>query len=210
MPGLRYGRWLEEGFYLFKRNAGVLILSSLIAVILSVATAGILAGPMTAGMILITLSLLDSPEQKVDVGLLLKGFNYFVDSFLFFLVWGVATGIACLFISRFPCLGHLAAIFVIYVAQALLMFGPFLIVDRGMGFKDASSESYRRVSADFWHFLSFSAIASIVGTIGAIFCGIGVILTLPIQACIVTVAYRDVFERVRVGGRDEPSNNLEP
>lgn len=207
---MKYGRWLEGGFYLFRRNAGVLILSSLIAVILSAATAGILAGPMTAGMVLITLSLLDRPQEKVEVGLLLRGFNYFVDSFLFFMIWGIATGIACLLVSRFPCLGHLAAIFVIYVAQALLMFGPFLIVDRRMGFKDASSESYRRVATDFWHFLSFSAIASIIGTIGAIFCGIGVILTLPIQACILTVAYRDVFAMAGGGESREPNDAIVP
>ena len=200
MGDLTYGRWLDAGFSLFRRNAAILILAGLIAVLLSAATAGILAGPMTAGMILITLSLLDKPEQKVEVGLLLRGFNYFLDSLLFFLIWGTATGLVCLFVSRFPCIGPLAALFVLYVAQALLMFGMFLIVDKGLSFKDASWESYRRVAPDFWSFLSFSAIASIIGSLGAILCGVGVVLTLPIQACMLTVAYRDVFGRE--GGQD--------
>ncbi|RJR24902.1 MAG: hypothetical protein C4582_03865 [Desulfobacteraceae bacterium] len=198
MAEVRYGKWFEEGLNLFKKNAGILILATLIAVILSGATAGILAGPMIAGMILITLSLLDKPNEKVEVGHLFRGFQFFLDSLLFFFVWGIATVICGLLVSFFPCVGQLAALFIVYVAQALLMFGMFLIVERGMNFWEASAESYRAVRTNFWHFLSFSAVAGLIGSIGLIACGIGVVLTLPIQACLITVAYRDVFSHERI------------
>ena len=39
------GNWIKDGFDLYKDNFGVLVLASLIAIILSGATLGILAGP---------------------------------------------------------------------------------------------------------------------------------------------------------------------
>ncbi|NCO59507.1 MAG: hypothetical protein COZ70_07105 [Deltaproteobacteria bacterium CG_4_8_14_3_um_filter_51_11] len=198
MTEVKYGKWFEDGFSLFKKNAPFLILATLIAVILSAATAGILAGPMIAGMIMITLRLFDGPGEKAELGLLMKGFQFFLDSLLFVFVWGIATIIAGAVVSFFPCVGQLAAIFIAYVAQALLIFGMFLIVDRGMGFWQASAQSYQVARSNFWHFLSFSAIASLIGTVGLVLCAIGVVVTLPIQACILTVAYRDIFSNGRL------------
>jgi len=102
-----------------------------------------------------------------------------------------------------PCIGQLASIFVVFVAHAVLMFGLFLIVDKRREFWPASVESFNKVKSNFWPFLGFSVVSNIIGSIGAIACGIGVIFTLPIQACILTVAYRDVF------GGSEPEVSAE-
>jgi len=97
-----------------------------------------------------------------------------------------------------PCVGQLAALFVIYAVQAFLMFGLFLIVDENMEFWPASMESVNKVKTNFWPFLALSVVSSIIGSIGAILCGIGVVITAPIQATILTVAYRDIFSGVVV------------
>ena len=73
------------------------------------------------------------------------------------------------------------------------MFGMFLIVDREMDWVAASKLSINTVKSNFWPFFGFSAVAGIIGSIGAIACGIGVVLTIPIQGCMLAVAYRDVF-----------------
>jgi len=190
---VRFGDWIEGGFNLFKENVGLLILSSLVVVILSSVTVGILAGPMMGGLMIITLRLYDKGEPKPEVGHVFKGFNYFLHTFLFVLVWGVLLFVASLILSLVPCIGELASLFVVFVAEALLLFGLFLIVDRGMEFWQASIESYTRVKSNFWPFLGFTVLASIIGSIGFIICGIGIIVTLPIQVCILTVAYREVF-----------------
>ena len=96
-------------------------------------------------------------------------------------------------IASFPAVGPLAALFFAYAAQALLMFGPFLIVDRNMDFWAASKTSYHMVRTNFWPFLSVSAVAGVIGSIGALFFGIGIVITAPIQACIMAVAYETVF-----------------
>ncbi len=206
MVQVKYGEWMEQGFQLFRQNFVLLSLASLIALIIGAASAGILAGPMAAGLVWIALRLLDEPGIKRDISNVFRGFDYFLDSMLFFLIWGSITAVVCFVVSFFPCIGPLAAFFVVYTAQALLMFGLFLIVDKGMGFKEASSESYRRVSENFWHFLSFSAITGLIGSLGMLLCFIGLALSIPIQACMLTAAYRDIYggkQRKELGLADQ-------
>ena len=56
---VKFGDWIEKGFNLYKENFGILVLASLIAVIVSAVTVGILAGPMAAGVLLIVFQLHD-------------------------------------------------------------------------------------------------------------------------------------------------------
>ena len=193
---VKFGEWFEKGFNLYKENIATLIFASIVALLLSAASLGILAGPMMAGVIFITLGFFDGTDPKPEVGTLFKGFDYFLNAFLFVFVWGVAIVIASFILAIVPCIGALAALFVAYAAQAFLMFGLFLIVDKRMDFWSASMESYNKVKTNFWPFLGFSVLTSIVGSIGSIACGIGVVVTAPIQACVLTVAYREVFDHV--------------
>ena len=201
---VKFGEWIEKGFNLYKENIGILILVSLLAGVLCVASLGILAGPMLAGLTLITLGLFDKKGPKPEVGKLFDGFNYFLNSFLFILVWGVVIFVASLILAFLPVVGQLASIFLAYAAQALLMFGLFLIVDKKMDFWPASMESINKVKINFWPFLGLSAVASIIGGIGVIVCVVGIIVTFPIQFCILTVAYREVF-----GGTETPASFAE-
>jgi hypothetical protein len=193
---VKFGEWFEKGFNLYKENLGVLVLASLIALVISAVTIGILAGPMLAGIILMTLRFFDKTEPKPEVGNVFKGFDYFLNSLLFVVVWGGAVLVASLILALIPCIGQLASLCVVYVVQAFLMFGLFLIVDKRMEFWPASMESFTIVKTNFWPFLGLSVVASIIGSIGAIACGIGMAVTAPIQVCILTVAYRDVFSEV--------------
>ena len=193
---VKFGEWIEAGFNLYKDNFMTLVLASLIAWVLSVATFGILAGPMFAGLLLITLALFDKKEPKPEFKDVFDGFNYFLNSFLFIIVWGVAILVVSFLFALVPCIGQIAAILLVYAAQAFLMFGLFLIVDRQMAFWPASMESFDKVKTNFWPFLGLSVVSSIIGWIGSIACGIGVAVTGPIYACILTVAYREVFGSV--------------
>jgi len=190
---VRFGDWIEKGFNLYKNNFGILVLASLIALLISAASFGILAGPMIAGMIIITLGLHDRKDPRPEVGTLFRGFDYFLQSLLFFVVWGCAVLVFSFLLALVPCIGQLAALFAVYAAQSFLMFGMFLIVERRLEFWAASQESFNVVKTNFWPFLGFTIVAGIIGSIGAIACGIGVVITVPIQACIITVAYREVF-----------------
>ncbi len=207
---VKFGEWIERGFALYKQNLSTLILAGLIAVVLGSVTVGILAGPMLAGVLLITLGLFDNAQPKPEFTTVFRGFDYFLNSLLFLLVWGVALFILSLILGLIPCIGQIVSVFAVLIAQALLMFGLFLIVDQHMAFWPASRASFDMVKTNFWPFLGFSIVASIIGSIGAIAFGIGLAVTLPIQACILTVAYRDVFGRAQTAApvEERPSDEV--
>lgn len=188
---VKFGDWISKGFDLYKQNFGVLLLASAIATILSAATVGILAGPMMAGMILITLRLLRGQSPKPSVAALFDGFNHFLQMFLFCLVWFVIIFGASFVINLIPCIGQIASIAGGLALGALLMFAPYLIVDRGMDFWPASTTSMDAVKTAFWPLLGFSVVTQILGQIGAIACVVGIVFTLPIMVCAMSVAYLD-------------------
>jgi hypothetical protein len=190
---VKFSQWIEEGFHLYKDNFKTLVLAAIFVVVISTVTAFILAGPMLAGLVWISLELRDRKRPKPEAGAVFKGFDYFVPAFLYISVWGIAILIASMIVGVFPLIGQLASLFVAYGAQAFLMFGLFLIVDRKMDFWSASQESINTVKANFWPFFGLSIAAGFIGSVGAIAFGIGIVFTIPIQACILTVAYRDVY-----------------
>ena len=190
---VKFGYWIEAGFNLYKENFGTLVLASIFVVVIGTVTAGLLAGPMLAGLVMVTLRLLDRRDPPPEAGNVFKGFDYFLQSFLFVVIWGLALLIGSAILGVIPVVGQLASLAFAYAAQAFLMFGMFLIVDREMDWVAASKLSINTVKSNFWPFFGFSAVAGIIGSIGAIACGIGVVLTIPIQGCMLAVAYRDVF-----------------
>ncbi|MCE9613000.1 MAG: hypothetical protein K8T26_01905 [Lentisphaerae bacterium] len=196
------GGWLTKGLDLYKRNFGLLVVASLLAMLLSAVTFGILAGPMFAGLILIALRLLRGAEPKPAVGTLFEGFNHFAQSFLFMLVWGLICIVAGTVLSLIPCIGQAVLIVGSLALSTLLMFAMFLIVDRGMAFWPASMASLEAVKPAFWPLLGFSVIAQIVSQLGAIACGIGIVFTLPIGVCAMAIAYETFIVQ---GGTPDPA-----
>ena len=190
---VKFGEWIEKGIFLYRNNFGTLVLASILVVVLSAVTIGILAGPLLAGLAMLTLDLLNKKEPKPEPGRVFKGFDHFLNSFLFIIVWGIAVLIGSAIMGVIPIIGQLASIFFVYAAHAFLMFGIFLIVDKQMDFRTASLESINTVKANFWPLFGLSTVAAIIGSIGAVICGIGIVFTLPIQGCILAVAYRDVY-----------------
>jgi len=191
---VRFSQWIEEGFNLYKDNFKTLVLAAIFVVVISTVTAFILAGPMLAGLALLILGLRDKKEPKPEAGMVFKGFDYFVPAFLFIAVWGIGILSASFILGVIPLIGQLASLFIAYCAQAFLMFGLFLIVDKKMEFWPASQQSINTVKANFWPFFGLSIVAGFIGSIGAIAFGIGVVFTIPIQGCILTVAYREVYK----------------
>jgi hypothetical protein len=190
---VKFGAWIEDGFNLYKDNFKTLVLAAIFVVVITSVTVFILAGPMLAGLAIVTLELRDRKEPKPEAGGVFKGFDYFVHSFLFVAVWGIGILIASVILGVIPVIGQLASLFGIYAAQAFLMFGLFLIVDRQMDFRSASLDSINTVKANFWPFFALSTVAGFIGSIGAIAFGIGIVFTIPIQGCILAVAYREVY-----------------
>lgn len=187
---VKFGEWIQKGFDLYKQNIMVLIVASLIAMVLGVATAGVLSAPLYAGVIMIVLRFMDKSEPTPVAGDVFKGFSVFLQTFLFALVWTVLLGIVASVLMIIPCVGALAALVLCVFAGAALMFGLFLIVDRKMEFWPASMTSLNMVKSNPLPFVGLSLVVSVIISLG---CGIGAFVTVPIGICILAVAYRDVF-----------------
>jgi len=194
---VKLGEWFEKGFRLYRENMAKLIPATFVALVLSVASAGILAGPMLIGLIIISLALLRGHHPKPEIFEILKGFRFFLNAVIFVLGWGLVVSSGSAILLMIPGIGLLAVLFFIYSSQAFLMFGPFLIVDRDMDFWTATLTSFNTVKSNFWPFLSVSAVAGVIGSIGCIAFGVGVIVTIPIQICILTVAYEAILGETR-------------
>jgi hypothetical protein len=189
----KIGDWIKEGFDIYKNNLALLILSSLIAFLLTCATLGILGGPMYAGLIGIILKLRDGDQPIPEVGDVFQGFQFFLPSFLFGIVWGASLAVVCVILTFIPCIGQLLSVCLGLAAGAFLMFGLFLIVDRRMDFWTASMASIEKVKPTFFPYLGLAVVAGIIGNIGALACGIGASVTMPIYFATIAVAYREVF-----------------
>ena len=190
---VKFGDWIQKGFDLFKSNAGVLIPALLVAYLLSAVTIGILAGPMWVGMILITFALIDKKEPKPTIGDVFKGFAYFLPSFLFMLLFGIAAMVVSLILMWIPCIGMLLNMLLLIAASTAVMFTLFLIADRKLDFIPAIRESWAMVKKNFWQFLALNLVAAVIGSIGSVVCGIGAIITMPLYFTIMATAYRELF-----------------
>ncbi len=189
---VKFGEWIQQGFELYKANILVWIVASLLAIVISVATVGILSGPMMAGLIWMALALVDRKDPKPQMGDVFKGFDFFLQAFLFVLVWFLIE-LAVSLIGLIPCIGPLVVIVASIAIETAIMFGLFLIVDKKMEFWPASMLSLNKVKPNFLPFVGLLVVAMVIGHIGAIACGIGVVVTMPLMVCILAVAYRNVF-----------------
>jgi uncharacterized membrane protein len=191
---VRFVEWIQRGFDLYKDNLVTLIAATAVAAVLSIATLGILAGPMAAGLIFLTLGLLDKREPKPQMSDVFKGFDWFLQSLLYVVVWAVILNVVGLIVLAAPFVGPLLHALVQIVGWTLVAFALFLIVDKKMDFWAASMASVRLVATCFFPVLALVIVTGLLASIGLLACGVGVFVTAPLKVCILAVAYRELFK----------------
>lgn len=157
----------------------------------------VLGGPLFAGLALLTLNLLDGKRPKPGIGDLFKGFQFFLNAFLFVAAWQVIHiglhGLAPFILS--PVLLPLVPLILSVSIGTLSMFGLFLIVDRKRSFRQAFLESIEMSRKRLWLYVGVFVVAGIIGMAGLIACGVGFIVTAPMYWCVVAIVYRDVVKK---------------
>lgn len=191
-PTVDIGNALKRGFDLYKENIATLLIATLLASIISCVTVGILAGPMMAGLTLITLRLVDRQEPKPEIGDLFKGFSFFVPTLVFVILLVVVQLIGSFILGLFPFIGVLLSSLFSMALNTAVLFTMFYIVDRNMDVVAAIQKSFDVVKSNFWIFLGLSIVASVVSMLGIIACVIGVIVTAPMYLTTIAIVYRDL------------------
>ena len=135
-------------------------------------------------MFMVTLGLLDRKTPAPQPGDVFKGFSTFLPAFLFVLIVGGAMMVLSLLI---PFIGYILGM----LAFPLVMFSLPMLAD---GKTDKIGELFRRsfeiTKANYGPLLGLHLVAGIIAGVGAIACGIGVIVTMPMYPCIIAIAYR--------------------
>lgn len=74
---------------------------------------------------------------------------------------------------------------------------PFLLIfDRGMGFWDAMEMSRKTVGARWFWFFGFWVVVLIALFFGALLCGVGLFVALPVVNIAFGVLYREIYDRL--------------
>lgn len=170
---VKFSEWLQRGFDLYKANLGAWLLASLVALVISVASLGLLAGPMMAGLVWMALAQADRKPALPQAGDVFKGFDYFQQAFLFFVGWGLAFLVVALVLKNIPGVGPLVTLLIALGVHTALMFGPFLIVDRAMPFWPASQASVEKIKPALLPFAGFGIVTGLIGGIGVVVYQIG-------------------------------------
>ncbi len=184
------GAWLNETWELYKKHFTLLVAVHLVAAVLGGLTLGILAGPLWLGASMIALALVDG-KSPPPVGDVFGGFSKFLPSFLLVLLLGLVSVMVSVLLQLSCILTPLAPLAVMAIATAT-MFSIFLIGERNLDVWPAIQRSFELVKPSFWPLLAWVLLVSVLAGLGAIACGIGVILTAPLYTCGMAVAYRRV------------------
>ncbi len=188
------GDLLSRAWKIVMANAQTLILGALIIVLINavinaiahriIGSASSILSPLWNGPLLLgymSTALCAARNQPTDFGQLFSGFQRFLPAFL-----------ACLIITLFSIIGLIACLVGSLVVQAVYSLTYFYIYDKNLDFWSAMEESRKTIMAApaAWAVPLLVAIGLIIA--GAIPCGIGLLITLPLVSVMLALAYDHV------------------
>jgi uncharacterized membrane protein len=190
---VKIGDYIQQGWELFKKNAGLYIAFTLIMVLINAVLAWInrsasplgsvismvIAGPLGAGWYIVAFKQIRN--RLPEFGDFFKGFNNFLPFFLVSLISGILIGLGFL----------LFIIPGIYLAVAYMFAMPFAVAQR-MDFWTALEASRKLITKNWFSFLGFALLLFLINFVGALLFGIGLLVTIPLSACAVAAAYADI------------------
>ncbi len=188
--GYEFGR----GWNLFKQNMSVLVIASLIGTLLTLVTCTVLAGPLTAGMLLLVRRLTLNDPVKPEAGDVLKGFDYFLEAFVYCLLFIVSLILVVLVLQIIPVLGQLASFAVSLFAEAALVWGMMFVVFQKMTALDALKKLVSGItSGELLMPLVLGLLTSLLNRAGGVACGVGALFTIPLGYCVLVSAYETLY-----------------
>ncbi|MEI7945759.1 MAG: hypothetical protein WCJ02_03645 [bacterium] len=181
-----FGAEMSNGFNLFKENMGLLILASFLASLLGILTCTVLMGPLYIGVLLIIARLMKKDDPAPQVGDLFKGFDFFLNSFLFWLIFMVCNTV----LAFIPVIGTLLSM----ALGTLLWWGFMFIAFENLTAIDAVKKIINETtSGNFFNQLLFALVANLIAGAGILLCGVGALFTVPISYCMMVCCYQATY-----------------
>jgi hypothetical protein len=140
----------------------------------------LISTPLLMGNFIVSAKLLQG--QTPEFRDFFSGFQFFLPLLLLSLVAGLFIGIGTV----------LLIIPGVYLAVAYL-FAANLVVDRRLDFWPAMELSRHTVKPQWFGYFAVMLLLAMLNLGGALLLGLGLLVTIPVSFCAVTVAYADLF-----------------
>jgi uncharacterized membrane protein len=179
-------RYLSRGWQILQQDLALWVLASILysAVLGVVSTTGIGAaivlGPLEVGWYAVILKRLRTGALDLDE--IARGFHRFVPAFL--------AGVAVL---AFAFLGFAFFILPGIVVLALYLFVWPILLDEDVDFWSAMERSRRKALRHWPQWCLFVVVIGLIHFAGLLFCGVGLLVTLPWTKIAVALAYEEHF-----------------
>lgn len=172
-------RYIKEGYNIFSNNIGSSIIFTILASILLNLTVGLINYPLLAGYFYVAFKSMRG--EKAELGDFFHGFSMFFPLFLanLFATFLVTVGIMFCLIPG------------IYLAISYMFIMP-LIMEKKIDFWPAMETSRKLITKNFGAFLGLAFLIGLINFVGALFCGIGLLVTMPIGWYAMAAAYSDI------------------
>jgi|SRR5882672_4773172 len=223
---------IKRGWELIKDQYWLFVGMTVVGILIgSAIPLGILMGPMMCG---IYLALFQTRRgQRIEFGILFKGFDYFGDAVIAALLHMVPIILVIvptyilfyvgIFLTMatttnngepnpaalFGFFGVFALFFfvimiLVIVLSVVFTFAYPLIVDRRMSGLNAVKLSIKAALANFWRLLAMLLLTGLLTSVGVLLCYVGAFLVMPISFAAIATAYEQVF------GLGDVQSNLPP
>ncbi|WP_415324498.1 hypothetical protein [Chryseobacterium sp. MMS23-Vi53] len=209
----KIGKYISDGFELFKKDIGGFILATLLAIVMSIIP---FCGIVAMGNFLKICKKVDQ-GQKVDAGDIFDFTDFWVYfkflllvlAIVFVLMIPLQISLMPIFIAAqedgehvnpavlFGGLGiwfFLYIIFLFALSVSFYFVQPLISLHRIQSVRQAYSLSWKIAKKNFFMIFLFIIVVGIIAEIGFLACGIGLIFTIPLGICIKYVSFKDVLE----------------
>lgn len=183
---VRISDYISEAWNIFKDNAGIFILATIIVGIINALVSNIpiigliISAPITAGFS--WMALRASMGEKPDLSDLKKGFEFIVPLVLFTIVAAIMVFI-----------GFVALIIPgIYLAVGY-SFAQLLIINNKMNFWDAMETSRKVVTNNWFSLFGLVIVQFFIALLGVLALFVGLLVAIPLVSIVSAVAFRDIF-----------------
>lgn len=181
-PQFDVGKIIGDSWGIFKGNVGPLLGAVVVMWVIVVVSGWVFIGPiiLTGPLLLGLFKMAQSAvrEQPVEFGDLFSGFQKFLPAFLAYLLITIFSAIGMIF-----CIIPGILISILYTPTYLI------ILNGNLGFWDAMEASRKMVMDNFGQWIILSLVLFVLNLVGALACGVGLLVTMPMSLIIITVAY---------------------
>jgi hypothetical protein len=187
--------WLQHGIELYLSYWLTIFGFFVLYSVISVATIGILAGPLLVGFYRILERLRQGEGYKPEIRDLFTGFDRFGDAVAQLLIWTFGPVVILTFLAIIPFLGPAVGFLIILVLGPLAQFGFPLIALEGKTWTEASVAILAGVRHEPLMFpltgWAFSILPGVLAVIGVRFGWVGFLITVlvtPVTICAIAMS----------------------